>query len=289
MFGGKEFAKGVNPDEAVCHGAAIQAAVLSGAMSKKKVSLYDVAPLSVGIKTAGGTMSNMISRNTPIPTKKDKVFSTFKDNQEMVKIEVYEGERALVKHNHFLGKFQLEDIPRGKRGSHKFRVTFGISDDGMLTVSAFHVGYGSNEFNLTIDGDSGRLTEEEMKAMLIAAEEHKDQDKELRLSLAAKASLDSYCFQLKNYVTDDKLMIASEDEKDEDDQPIMIPIAALEDIQDSLDALLEIIEETAAYVAANPFESVETYGARRTELQAAADPVVEHLRHGALPSLADPP
>ena len=157
-------------------------------------------------------------------------------------------------------------------------MTFGISDDGMLTVSAFHVGYGSNEFNLTIDGDSGRLTEEEMKEMLANAEEHKDQDKELRLSLAAKASLDSYCFQLKNYVTDDKLMVASEDEKDEDEQPIMIPIAALEDVQESLDALLEMIEETAAYIVAHPFESTETYGARRSELQSAADPVVEHLR-----------
>jgi molecular chaperone DnaK (HSP70) len=132
-----------------------QAAVLSGAMSKKKVALYDVAPLSMGIKTVGNTMSTLIKRNTPIPTSKEKMFTTFKDNQRTVKIEVYEGERALVKHNHFLGKFALKNIPEGKRGSHKFRVTFGISDEGILTVSAFHVGYGSNQFNLTIDGESG--------------------------------------------------------------------------------------------------------------------------------------
>ena len=110
----------------------------------------------MGLKTAGGTMVNLITRNTPVPTNKEKMFTTFKDNQQRVKVEVYEGERALVKHNHFLGKFQLDNIPPGKRGSHKFRVTFAISDEGLLTVSAFHVGYGSNAFNLTIDGDSGR-------------------------------------------------------------------------------------------------------------------------------------
>jgi len=264
IFKNREPATGVNPDEAVAFGAAVQAAVLTGAMSKKKVALFDVTPLSMGLKTAGGTMVNLITRNTPVPTNKEKMFTTFKDNQQRVKIEVYEGERALVKHNHFLGKFQLDNIPPGKRGSHKFRVTFAISDEGLLTVSAFHVGYGSNAFNLTIDGDSGRLTEEEIKTMLENAEEHANTDKELRENLEAKQSLESYCFQLKNYVTDPQLDEASETD--------------LEGIADSLESLIEMIDDTSEYVDANPAETKETYGARRTELQEAADPVTEHLR-----------
>lgn len=137
IFSNKEPVTGVNPDEAVAYGAAIQAAVLSGVISPKKVALFDVTPLSMGIKTAGGTMSNLINRNNPVPTSKEKVFTTFKDNQKKVVIEVYEGERALVKHNHFLGKFQLTDIPPGPRGSQKFRVTFAISDEGASNLTNF--------------------------------------------------------------------------------------------------------------------------------------------------------
>eukprot|EP00040_Diaphanoeca_grandis_P005656 m.33909 g.33909 ORF g.33909 m.33909 type:complete len:683 (+) comp16893_c0_seq1:61-2109(+) len=269
IFSGKEPAAGVNPDEAVAYGAAIQAAVLSGAMSAKKVALYDVSPLSMGIKTAGGTMSNLIPRNTPIPTKKEKVFTTFKDNQRKVRIEVYEGERALVKHNHFLGKFELRDIPEGPRGSQKFRVTFSISDEGILTVSAFHVGYGSNEVNLTISGDSGRLTEEEIKSMLDVAAKHKDQDKELKENLAARASLEGYTFTLKNYVTDFKLA---------DEEGVGPKLIEEAELATPIEELIEVIDTTSKYVEDFPDETKETYAARRAELQEVAAPVVEVLR-----------
>jgi len=269
IFPGNEPVAGVNPDEAVAYGAAIQAAVLSGALSAKKVSLFDVSPLSMGIKTAGGTMSTLIPRNTPIPTSKDKVFTTFKDNQRKVRIEVYEGERALVKHNHFLGKFELKDIPEGPRGSQKFRVTFGISDEGILTVSAFHVGHGSNEVNLTISGDSGRLTEEEIKTMLDMAAKHKDTDKELKQNLAAKASLEGYTFSLKNYVTDYRLI---------DEEGIGPRLMMEADLAEKIEELIEAIETTSQYCEEYPNESKETYGARRSELQEVAAPVVEVLR-----------
>eukprot|EP00039_Didymoeca_costata_P023926 m.8702 g.8702 ORF g.8702 m.8702 type:complete len:679 (+) comp3944_c0_seq1:71-2107(+) len=261
IFSGKEPVTGVNPDEAVAYGASIQAAVLTGLISKKKVALYDVTPLSMGIKTAGGAMVVLIPRNTPIPTSREKVFTTFKDDQRVVRIEVYEGERAYVKNNHFLGKFQLEDIPPGPRGSHKFRVTFSINDEGLLTVSAYHVGHGSNEVTLKIDGESGRLTENEIKTMLENADMHKDADQALRDSLTAKASLEQQCYSLKNYMTDPKL-------EDED----------LSVITEQMEELTTSIEEMIEYIDLNPHESKETYEARKAELTESANPVVDHLR-----------
>ena len=256
IFGGKEPVSGVNADEAVAYGAAIQAAVLTGVISKKKVALYDVAPLSLGIRTAGGSMSTLISRNTPVPTEREKIFTTFKDDQFKVKIEVYEGERAMVKHNHYLGKFELRDIPKGPRGSHKFRVTFRINDEGLLNVSAFHIGYGSNQFTLSISGDSGRLTEAEIKNMVGNAESHKEKDQELRDSMQARQSLEGYTFSLKNYVTDPQI-------KEED----------LADLTEEVEALMTGIEFVSDYIDTHPNESKETYQARRTELKAIADPV----------------
>lgn len=144
----------------------------------------------------------------------------------------------MVKHNHFLGKFALEDIPPGRRGSHKFRVTFGISDEGILTVSAFHVGYGSNEFNLTIDGESGRLTEAQIKEMLSNADQHKEQDLLLKESLAAKAKLEQYTFQLQAYITDPILEDAKND--------------SMEVIEDQLSTLTTGIDTVSEFVASNP-------------------------------------
>jgi chaperone protein DnaK len=280
IFKDNEPATGVNPDEAVAYGAAIQAAVLTGAISPKKVALFDVTPLSMGIKTAGGTMSNLITRNTPVPTSKEQVFTTFKDNQRKVKIEIYEGERALVKHNHYLGKFQLTDIPPGPRGSQKFRVTFTISDEGILTVSAFHVGHGSNEVNLTISGESGRLTEDDIKNMLDMAEQHKDQDKAVRANLAAKASLEGYTFSLKNWVQDERL--TDEEGPGKDIYEVAEVKAEGEEsgasLMEEVEKLIEAIDETAAYVLEFPDETMETYGARRSELQEIAAPVTKALQ-----------
>lgn len=165
MFKNKKPAAGVNPDEAVAYGAAVQAAVLSGAHMKHNVALHDVTPLSLGIKTAGNMMSVLIKRNTPTPATKERTFSTFKDHQTMVSVNVYEGERTLVKDNHFLGKFDLTGIEPAPRGQRKIRVTFSIDEDGILSVEAYVVGHGSNSQSLTIDSETSRLSEADIKQM----------------------------------------------------------------------------------------------------------------------------